>query len=195
DGLHARAARAFLTLVQYHQFRCSFGSRASRACAIAQRNTSSQQGSWRTPVVEHRQSYSSRPSQPASCSTERIPRTSKSRIIAGPTPERSLRRRASFILESIIMPAELVCFEPSCRTRYALDEVLYSCPKCGGLLEAAIERPRESADALKSTWRQRRTCNTPVDQSGVWRYRELLPFGTGERPVTLREGNTPLLDA
>ena len=93
------------------------------------------------------------------------------------------------------MPAELVCFEPSCRTRYALDEVLYSCPKCGGLLEAAIERPRESADALKSTWRQRRTCNTPVDQSGVWRYRELLPFGTGERPVTLREGNTPLLDA
>ena len=38
-------------------------------------------------------------------------------------------------------------------------------------------------------------CNTPLDQSGVWRYRECLPFDALERAVTLREGNTPLLDA
>jgi threonine synthase len=93
------------------------------------------------------------------------------------------------------MPAELVCFEPSCRTRYAIDAVLYSCPACGGLLEANIEAPAESPEMLKSIWRQRRTCNTPLDQSGVWRYRELLPFAANERPVTLREGNTPLLDS
>src|SRR5579885_603427 len=74
---------------------------------------------------------------------------------------------------TIIMPAELLCFEPSCRARYAIDAVLYSCPKCGGLLEARIEAPAESPELLKSTWRQRRTCNTPLDQSGVWRYREL----------------------
>jgi threonine synthase len=38
--------------------------------------------------------------------------------------------------------------------------------------------------------------NTPLDQSGVWRYRELLPFLDDYRHVvTLREGNTPLLDA
>src|SRR5579884_2493134 len=95
----------------------------------------------------------------------------------------------------IIMPAELLCFEPSCRARYGIDAVLYSCPQCGGLLEARVDAPADSADALKSLWRQRRTCNTPLDQSGVWRYRELLPFAANERPVTLREGNTPLLDA
>src|SRR5579884_2978354 len=95
----------------------------------------------------------------------------------------------------IIMPAELVCFEPSCREPYAIDAVLYSCPKCGGLLEARIDVPAETPDALKNLWRQRRTCNTPLEQSGVWRYRELLPFSANERPVTLREGNTPLLDA
>src|SRR5579884_4307344 len=93
------------------------------------------------------------------------------------------------------MPAELLCFEPSCRARYNIDAVLYSCPKCGGLLEARVETPAESADALRTIWRQRRTCNTPLDQSGVWRYRELLPFGPNTRPTTLREGNTPLLDA
>jgi len=38
--------------------------------------------------------------------------------------------------------------------------------------------------------------NTPLDQSGVWRYRELFPFlGDEKFAVTLREGNTPLLDA
>jgi threonine synthase len=93
------------------------------------------------------------------------------------------------------MPAELLCFEPSCRARYPIDAVLYSCPKCGGLLEANIEAPAQPAAELKSLWRQRRTCNNPLDQSGVWRYRELLPFDANERPVTLREGNTPLLDA
>jgi threonine synthase len=36
----------------------------------------------------------------------------------------------------------------------------------------------------------------PIEQSGVWRYRDLLPFLPPEaNPVTLREGNTPLLEA
>jgi threonine synthase len=36
--------------------------------------------------------------------------------------------------------------------------------------------------------------NAPLDQSGVWRYRELFPFIDDDRDiVTLREGNTPLL--
>jgi len=36
--------------------------------------------------------------------------------------------------------------------------------------------------------------NAPLDQSGVWRYRELFPFVDDDRHiVTLREGNTPLL--
>src|SRR5437016_8319680 len=38
--------------------------------------------------------------------------------------------------------------------------------------------------------------NTPLDASGVWRYREMFPFlDDYAHVVTLREGNTPLLDA
>ena len=38
--------------------------------------------------------------------------------------------------------------------------------------------------------------DTPLDQSGVWRYREMIPFlDRNEHVVTLREGNTPLLTA
>ena len=38
--------------------------------------------------------------------------------------------------------------------------------------------------------------NAPINQSGVWRYREMLPFDEDTADiVTLREGTTPLLDA
>src|SRR5271166_5662488 len=94
------------------------------------------------------------------------------------------------------MLAELVCFEQSCRARFPITDVIYNCPKCGGLLEAGFVDPIIDAAQLKSIWRQRRTCNQPLDQSGVWRYRELLPFdGHTHQAVSLREGNTPLLDA
>lgn len=94
------------------------------------------------------------------------------------------------------MPAELVCFTPSCRARYAIREVIYNCPRCGGLLEAAYPDAAPNPEALKTLWRQRRLSNEPLDTSGVWRYRECLGFlDEGDRVVTLREGNTPLLDA
>src|SRR5215831_16182638 len=94
------------------------------------------------------------------------------------------------------MPAELACFEERCRARFPITEVLYNCPRCGGLLEAVYGRPAQTADELKKLWRERRTSNAPLDQSGVWRYREFIPFledyGSA---VTLREGCTPLLPA
>jgi threonine synthase len=93
------------------------------------------------------------------------------------------------------MSAHLVCFEPSCRARYAITEVIYNCPRCGGLLEASAPAPALPPAALKMLWRERRMNNTALDQSGVWRYRELLPFPEDTRVVTLREGNTPLLEA
>ncbi|MBK5292396.1 MAG: threonine synthase [Acidobacteriia bacterium] len=94
------------------------------------------------------------------------------------------------------MPAELICFESSCRARYAVTEVIYNCPRCGGLLEAGYDFSSVAAGEWKRIWRQRRTSNAPLDQSGVWRYRELIPFLDDYRHVvTLREGNTPLLDA
>ena len=54
-------------------------------------------------------------------------------------------------------------------------------------------RPLDPAES-KRIWRERRMHNSPLDQSGVWRYRELIPFLDDDRHVvTLREGNTPLL--
>jgi threonine synthase len=94
------------------------------------------------------------------------------------------------------MPAELACFEQRCRARYSITEVLYNCPRCGGLLEAVYGRPAQSADELKKLWRARRLSNVPLDQSGVWRYREFIPFlDDYAQAVTLREGCTPLLPA
>ncbi len=61
-------------------------------------------------------------------------------------------------------------------------------------MEAVYGKPAQSADELKALWRARRTSNAPLDQSGVWRYREFIPFlDDYTQVVTLREGNTPLL--
>lgn len=91
------------------------------------------------------------------------------------------------------MPSHLVCFNRNCRTQYPITEVIYNCQKCGCLLEASAPERLDPA-RLKPLWRERRMSNAPLDQSGVWRYRELLPFeGQLEHVVTIREGNTPLL--
>ncbi|HWR50999.1 MAG TPA: threonine synthase [Bryobacteraceae bacterium] len=92
------------------------------------------------------------------------------------------------------MAAELICFSPECRARYAVTDIIYNCPRCGGLLEATYPGPTPKPE-LKTVWRERRMSNTRVDQSGVWRYRECFPFLADYKPVvTLREGNTPLLE-
>jgi len=94
------------------------------------------------------------------------------------------------------MPAELACFEERCRARFPIAQILYNCPRCGGLLEAVYPAPEGHPSVWKQLWRERRLSNEPLDQSGVWRYRELLAFlDDYRRVVTLREGNTPLLDA
>jgi len=94
------------------------------------------------------------------------------------------------------MPAHLLCFNRTCRARFDIAEVLYNCPQCGGLLEAAYDDAPADPEMLRSAWRERRLSDAPLCQSGVWRYREMFPFLDDERHVvTLREGNTPLLDA
>jgi threonine synthase len=48
---------------------------------------------------------------------------------------------------------------------------------------------------LKNFWRERKTSRNSLDQSGVWRFRELLPELTDwDTAITIREGNTPLYD-
>jgi threonine synthase len=93
------------------------------------------------------------------------------------------------------MLAELACFEQKCRASFSITEAIYNCPNCGGLLEVRFTEDRIEPESLKKTWLERRASNHPLDQSGVWRYRELLPFdGHHHQVVSLREGNTPLLD-
>jgi threonine synthase len=90
--------------------------------------------------------------------------------------------------------AELICFETACRSRYSITDVLYNCPTCGGLLEVTYGTDNIDPDRLKRLWRERRCDNAAIEQSGVWRYRELIDFLDDIRHViTLREGNTPLL--
>src|ERR1700760_701305 len=94
------------------------------------------------------------------------------------------------------MPSDLVCINDKCRAPYGITEVLYNCPRCGGLLETRYDFGKPDPHALKRLWRERRMSNAPLDQSGVWRYRELFPFlNDTAHVVTLREGNTPMLDA
>jgi threonine synthase len=100
------------------------------------------------------------------------------------------------IVDTLIMLAELACFEQKCGARFPITDAIYNCTHCGSLLEVRLLGDVADTAALQRCWRTSRTLNDPVSQSGVWRYHELLPFdGEIHRAVTLREGNTPLLDA
>jgi len=92
------------------------------------------------------------------------------------------------------MAAELACFNRRCGKHYPITEVIYTCPECGSLLEVVYDAWQLDPGHLKRVWRERRMDETPLNQSGVWRYRELIPFLEDYRyVVSLREGNTPLL--
>ena len=95
---------------------------------------------------------------------------------------------------------QLRCF--GCSARIAGTEARpdFRCAVCGDLFE--VEYPgwaqrgastRPNPGALKWLWRERRCSSETLDHSGVWRFRELLPFlDNFGNAVTLREGNTPL---
>ncbi len=86
------------------------------------------------------------------------------------------------------------CIAADCRAEFDLDARLYVCSRCGGLLD--IERRGEIDSAvLRDLWKQRRASFDPRDRSGVWRFREFLPFTDDTAIVSLVEGNTPLYDA
>lgn len=74
----------------------------------------------------------------------------------------------------------------------------FRCAHCGDLLEITypswLEAKPDPAH-LKQIWRERRLSSRPVDLSGVWRFRELLPMlETEQQVITLREGDTPLYE-
>lgn len=73
---------------------------------------------------------------------------------------------------------------------------MYVCSQCGDLLDVERSEPlRQSAEALRTLWLERLKSREAHDRSGVWRFREFLPFGADDDVVSLGEGNTPLYDA
>jgi threonine synthase len=90
-----------------------------------------------------------------------------------------------------------------CRTCGDLFEVEYpwseNAPQTdGGSEPYSASRPvaknRPNPGALRYLWQERKTSTLSIDQSGVWRFRDLLPIVENEQIVTLREGNTPLYE-
>lgn len=83
-----------------------------------------------------------------------------------------------------------------CGRRYALDEVVYHCQECGGLLDVQhdIEALRDkSALQWKDTFEERDQIQCG---SGVWRYKEwVAPQLSPDNTVSLNEGNTNLFRA
>ena len=79
----------------------------------------------------------------------------------------------------------------------SLFEVVYPWSAGSGRPDAALSNAAALPNpaALRWLWQERRTSSQAVDQSGVWRFRDLLPIVQDfERVTTLFEGNTPLYD-
>src|SRR6266581_6162956 len=89
-----------------------------------------------------------------------------------------------------------------CGAVRASDATNVRCAQCGDLLEVVYPGWKTSvgmraggldALGLKELWRQRRTSYKALDESGVWRFREVLPaLSDWNHVITLREGNTPV---
>ena len=79
------------------------------------------------------------------------------------------------------MKFHLQCIE--CKAEFDPSQIIYTCPRCGDLLDVIYDYSEISNLDLKSLWSKR--------AFGVWRYRELLPVVTNN-PVTLSEGGTGL---
>ncbi|MEJ5292559.1 MAG: threonine synthase [Candidatus Methanosuratincola sp.] len=67
-----------------------------------------------------------------------------------------------------------------CNAEFGPEEIIYSCRRCGGLLEVVMEPPKATFDDFSKRG------------FGVWRYREFIPIEEGVEIVTLDEGGTPL---
>jgi threonine synthase len=85
------------------------------------------------------------------------------------------------------------CINPDCGGTCAVDETAFRCPRCGGLLDVAYDwdrlAPPKSLRDFEAKWSRR---TDPLCFSGVWRFRELLPFAPPEQVLTIGEGQTIL---
>src|SRR5438876_9424623 len=85
------------------------------------------------------------------------------------------------------------CIHPDCGGTHAVDVTSFVCPRCGGLMDVAYDwerlNPPKSLREFEAKWSER---GNPLSFSGVWRFRELLPFADPEKVLTIGEGQTIL---
>jgi threonine synthase len=90
----------------------------------------------------------------------------------------------------------LRCIDPACGGTQGADDTSFVCPKCGGLLDVAYDwarlRPPTALRDFEAKWSDRAN---PLNFSGVWRFRELLPFAPDDKIMTIGEGQTILQKA
>ncbi len=88
------------------------------------------------------------------------------------------------------------CMNPRCAATFDVGQTLVSCPDCGELLDVAYDWDRlpvpRSLRQFEARWAER---GDPLNFSGVWRFRELLPFAPADQVVTIGEGQTLLQTA
>jgi threonine synthase len=88
------------------------------------------------------------------------------------------------------------CLNPECGATYSVTEALAGCRNCGDLLDVEYDWNRvpvpRSLREFEAAWGRR---NEPLEFSGVWRFRRLLPFAPEDRIVTIGEGQTVLQDS
>jgi threonine synthase len=88
------------------------------------------------------------------------------------------------------------CINPGCAATAGVEDTRFVCPRCGGLLDVAYDwnklgAPKSLRD-FEAKWADR---TNPLSFSGVWRFRELLPFTPPESVLTIGEGQTILQKA
>lgn len=83
----------------------------------------------------------------------------------------------------------------NCQTEFPTTTRIYTCSSCSGLLDVVYEMNEFTGERLMSVWDWRRASPKPIDQSGVWRFRELLPDADESEIITLTEGNTQIWEA
>lgn len=83
----------------------------------------------------------------------------------------------------------------NCQSDFPTSQRIYVCPKCAGLLDVVYELNEFHGEQAVSVWDGRRASAESIDQSGVWRFRELLPETDESEIVTMIEGNTQIWDA
>jgi threonine synthase len=85
------------------------------------------------------------------------------------------------------------CIFPACGATAAVDDTSFVCPRCGGLFDVAYDwgrlAPPKGLRDFEARWSDRAN---PLSFSGVWRFRELLPFAPPEQVLTIGEGQTIL---